>query len=506
MSGIVAGYGNPKLVEIKNMLDLISHRGDFISGIYEKGKTILAQNYLEADNAQKGLSDIPLSLSTDPQTRICYDGQLENWKDLASQYGVKNGPFREERLLLKLFKKYGKGMLKYLNEAIFSFVISDGDDFFAARDLLGIKTLFYGWKNDTLYISSELKSLIQVTDNIYEFPPGHYIDSHGQLNQYAELPAYMKESLKNTDVDKIEKNLVEIIERSFYNRVDFKYSTGCLLSGGLDSSVIAYLAKKAYWEKFKNQQRIKTFSLGVEGSSDLKLARLMSKHINSEHYEVKINLQQLVDILPEVIYYLESFDPSLVRSAASNFIISKYAHNKGIQVILSGEGGDEIFCGYRHLKNNSSEELFAGQMECIKALHNNAVLRLDRMNMCHSLKVIAPLISEELLSYSMKIPGKYKIKEEDGQLIEKWIFRKAFEKVLPESIAWRTKQEFSRGSGSASVLANYFEKFISDKDFEKAKTNYPMIRSKEEFYYFSIFIKHFGDGNAVKTVGQWAYL
>jgi asparagine synthase (glutamine-hydrolysing) len=213
-----------------------------------------------------------------------------------------------------------------------------------------------------------------------------------------------------------------------------------------------------------------------------------------------------VEVLPDVIYYLESFDPSLVRSSASNYLISRRASQEGVEVLLSGEGGDEIFCGYTYLKDCPPKDLHRKQMECMGFLHNNASLRLDRMNQCNSVKVVAPLISGELLNYSIALPPEFKIRPDGNRKIEKWIFRKAFEDVIPESVAWRPKQEFSQGSGSADLLPAYFEERISESDLAQAQQKYPIIRSKEELYYFNLFTEHFGDGKAIETVGQWISL
>ena len=274
----------------------------------------------------------------------------------------------------------------------------------------------------------------------------------------------------------------------------------------MDSSVINYLASKAYKEKYGKEAKLNTFALGVGESSDVLSARVVTDHLDSVHHELIVGIGQMLDALPEVIYYLESFDPSLVRSAVSNYLISQYAKENGIQVLLSGEGGDEIFCGYKYLEHCPTDELFARQMECLGFLHNNASLRLDRMNMCNSIRVVAPLISGELLQYAMAIPPQYKQRPDGSGKIEKWIFRKAYETLLPESIVWRGKQEFSQGSGSANILPAHFEKQFSDSELAEAQAKYPIIRSKEELYYFQVFTEHFGTKHAVETVGQWISL
>ena len=327
----------------------------------------------------------------------------------------------------------------------------------------------------------------------------------GKLTRFAKLPESPPNILQSDPAD-ITQMIRNIIQRSFNNRVNFISPTGCLLSGGIDSSVVAWLASEACREKFGTNTRLKTFALGVGESEDIQYARMMAEHIKSDHHELMVDLDLILETLPNVIYYLESFDPSLVRSAVSNFLISRYAKEKGIDVLLSGEGGDETFCGYLYLKDTPTDELFMRQMECLGFLHNNAALRLDRMNLSNSVRVVAPLISGELLNYALSIPMELKLKPDGEQKVEKWIFRKTFEDMLPKEIGWRLKQEFSQGSGSADILPQYFENAISNDELEYTKAYFPNIRSKEEVYYFRIFRHHFGIGNALETVGQWISL
>lgn len=507
MSGLVVGYGSPDHVKIEEMFKKISYRGPYLSGILTNKSAIMAQNYLRADcpTAFPDEARVPISSSANGGLRICYDGQMGNVDQLARTYGISAGPFAEERLLLHLHHEHGSNMCEYLDDAIFAFVISNGDEIFAARDLLGIKTLFYGRRDNTLYLTTELKSLAAVTDDVNEFPPGHYMDGSGNLTRFAELPKTPPEHL-HSDLNQMVEDIRDIIQRSLQSRVDFTVETGGLLSGGMDSSVINYLASQLYKEKFGNDARLKTFAVGVGESEDIETARIMAKQIDSDHHELIVDLDQILTVLPEVIYFLESFDPSLVRGSVSNYLISKYARERGIDLLLSGEGGDEIFCGYIYLKDFPAEELFARQMECVGFLHNNASLRLDRMNHCNSVRVVAPLISGELFRYTLAIPAEYKQKPVGNDKVEKWIFRKAFEPFLPAAITQRVKQEFSQGSGSAALLPSYFENLIGDDELSKAQSKNSIIRSKEELYYFRIFTDNFGDGQAVETVGQWPKL
>ena len=506
MSGLVVGFGNPDASAIEKMMNRMSHRGPDLSGIFQSGRVLMGQNYLQADTCPEKIDvSVPLTVSSGSARCICYDGQMGNAPEMAQSLGLDDGPLREERIVLSLYDKHGPDAPSRLTDAVFTFVISDGTKLFAARDLLGIKTLFYGWKDGTLYLATELKSIVQVTDDFSEFPAGHYMDESGTFTRFASLPEEPPK-IVNDNADRAVEEIREIIRKSFRNRIDFSHKTASLLSGGIDSSVIACVATEAYREKFGNDARLPTFALGVGESNDILNARMVAEHLGTDHHELIVNLDDILEVLPDVIYHLESFDPSLVRSSASNYLISRYAGERGFRILLSGEGGDEVFCGYIYLKERPLEELFGHQMQCIGFLHNNASLRLDRMNHCNSVRVVAPLISGELLDYSLGMPPEFKQKPDNGGRMEKWIFRKAFEPYLPKQVVWRLKQEFSQGSGSADVLPNHFERIVSDHELKEAQAKYPVIRSKEELYYFRIFTDNFGTGKAIETVGQWLCL
>jgi asparagine synthase (glutamine-hydrolysing) len=330
------------------------------------------------------------------------------------------------------------------------------------------------------------------------------MDGAGTLKSFFELSAAPE--FTSAAPEEIVEDIRDIVWRSACQRIDFSTPTAGLLSGGLDSSVVCLLASRLYREKFGPAARLKTFAMGVGESQDIQNARIVAEHIGSEHHELIVELDEVFQVLPEVIYHLESFDASLVRSAASNYLISRHAREHGIDQLLSGEGGDEVFCGYTYLKDFPPEELTARQLECLGFLHSNASLRLDRMNQCHGIRVVTPLISGELLQYALRIPPQFKMKPESDGKIEKWIFRKAYEADLPAAVVWRGKQEFSQGSGSADVMPAHFEAAVSDEEFTADQARFPRVRSKEELYYFWVFAEHFGTEEAVDTVGQWICL
>lgn len=504
MSGFAVVYGSPDLTALEEMLGRITHRGGWISGVWLHDRVAMGQTYLRADvpRADPGTANVPLSDKPGSGVRICYDGEMGN----AASFDVEAelGRFNEEQIVLDLYRRVGTAMFDELDDAVFAFVISDGRRFLAARDLVGIKTLFYGREGDVLYFASEVKALIAVTEDVHEFPPGHYMDETGRLRPFAELPeSPLEESTK--PVDELIQDTHEIVSRGVRTRLatTFDVPTGSLLSGGLDSSVVTQVALEVYKGRFGDDVSYPTFGFGLGESEDILSARLVAQSLGTDHHELIVDLDEIFESLPEVIYYLESFDPSLVRSSVANFLVGRYAKQEGIEVLLSGEGGDEMFCGYAHMKSVPEDELFQTQMESFASLHNNAALRLDRMNQCHSIRVIAPLISGELFQFVQTLPPEYKLLNEDGVSIEKWILRKAFEPYLPEEITNRTKQEFSQGAGVASLLPERVEVLVTDDELEEVQSEFPFIRSKEELYYFRLFGDNFGYGLAVESVGQW---
>ncbi len=505
MSGLAVARGTNAEENVARMMQAMAHRGPFLKGACMSNGCAMAQNYLQADchGASQGAA-VPVAADGCDDLRICFDGEIGNVAELAGQIGIEAGPFLSERALLALWRERGADMLDALGDAVFALAIADGEQLFVARDVFGIKTLFYTHDNGSLCVGSELKSLANGQYEVREFPAGCYMDANGTIKRFADIPTEAPEPVSDS-LETIIAEVRRIIDKSIRARVDFSRPTACLLSGGMDSSVISMLTAKLYRERSGEDAKIKTYAIGSKESSDLPAARLVAEHVGTDHEEVTIDLQTLLDAIPEVIRVTESFDPSLVRSSASNFLISRHAAQAGYEVLMSGEGGDELFCGYAHLKSVPYEELFAKQMNLLRYLHNNASLRLDRTNQANSIRVVTPLISGELFNYVIRIPMEYKIREVGGRKVEKWIFRKAYEPDLPREITERLKQEFSQGSGAASLLPTHFEGVYSDEELAEYQEQHPVVRNKEEMYYHRLFIEHFGDRGTVETVGQWQF-
>ena len=509
MSGFVVGRGPSAKVNVPAMFERISHRGRFCQGAYARGSVCIAQNYLQADwpdvQPAEAAEAAPVMLADRDALRLAYDGQIGNASELAQAAGVSDGPFRAEQAILGLYRQHGAGVLELLGDAIFALVIVDGDEVLAARDFLGVKTLYYGRGEDgTLYFASELKSLSGVVEDVHAFPPGCWMDATGTVTRFADLPTAPPAPIGDSP-ETMAKTVHEILDRSVRCRVDFKRPTACLLSGGMDSSAITALANELHRERFGPDKKLATFAVGAADSGDLAAARRVAEHLGTNHEEVVIDLDDMLAVLPELIYVLELFDPSSVRSSISNFIISRHAARRGYEVLLSGEGGDELFCGYAHFKDLSEKERFDGQMEAIRYVKNTAALRLDRTNQWSSVRVVTPFVSGELYEYTMRIPMEYKVRDVEGRTVEKWILRKAFEGDLPREIIERTKQEFSQGSGVAALMPKHFETVYSDAELAAAQAEHPVVRTKEEMHYFRLFAEHYGTGSAVATVGQWKH-
>jgi asparagine synthase (glutamine-hydrolysing) len=503
MSGFAVAFGASERESAERMNDRMRHRGPAIHGTFKAGRVVMAQRYLAADVSGLAPGEpIPEGASLPGGWRICYDGQIGNVAELGGEYGVPAGPLWEERLVLQLHAEFGSDFLPLLTDAIFALVVSNGSRLLAARDLLGIKTLFYARKGEVLYFASELKAIMEITDEVFELPPGHYMREDGSLRKFARLPRHPPPVMLD-DVDVMIRGVRIITERSVLDRVDFSRPTGSLLSGGIDSSVVTMLAARHYGSRYGEARRLRTLAVGTADSKDLENARLVAKHLGTEHHEMVIGLEELLAALPDVIYYLESFDASLVRSSVANYLISRKARELGMEILLSGQGGDEVFCGYALLQDCGAKELHRKHVECLEHLHNTVSLRLDRMNQCSSIRVVAPLISGELLAFSFAIPPQYRIRMENKKMIEKWIFRKAFESDIPEQVVWRTREELSRGSGSAALLAKHFEGPVRSSELAKFQADHPFVRSKEELHYFNLFASYFGKSKAVDTVGRW---
>lgn len=347
------------------------------------------------------------------------------------------------------------------------------------RDPLGVVPLYFCYVDNSLYFSSEIKSLIPYTKEIYQVKPGTTIfDGKVYSNNTIKPP----EKFLDDTPDKISKTLRIKLENAIKKRI-YKDIFGSWLSGGIDSSIITAISK-LYVNK------LYTFFGGIKDSTDLKYAKLLAEHIKSNHIEVIINLEDILKNLNDIIYHLESFDAYLVRSTLVNYIISKKARDY-VEDVFSGEGSDELFAGYDYLKNLSIDALPQELLNITKALSNTALQRVDRSAFGNGLIAHLPFLDPDVVTFALSIPPHYKI----NNGIEKWILREATKDILPEGILNRRKEKFWQGAGIKEMISQYAETKISDSEFllnRKLKNGF-IIRSKEEYLYYSIFKEHFGE-------------
>jgi len=356
------------------------------------------------------------------------------------------------------------------------------------RDPLGVAPLYYGWTEDGLLcFASEVKGLLELTQDVHERPPGHTFD--GQ-----HLKAYYR--LQKLPEIKQEPERIAIELHGVLDSVIKKHATlgvvGAWLSGGLDSSVMATLGSQ-------HAHSFHTFAAGMPGSPDLKYARMVADHIKAAHHEVVVKIDDLLKVLPDVIYHLESFDAWLVRSSMMNFLVARLAAQY-VTSVFSGEGGDELFGGYRYLKSLDPSHLADELIDITSRLHNTALQRVDRCASAYGTDAYVAFLEPDVVDFALRIPTRYKLR--NG--VEKWILRQAMTGELPDVILNRPKAKFWQGAGVQDLLARHAEEQISDADFssERHLPNGWVLNSKEELLYYRIFNERFGQIDDLSWMGR----
>jgi asparagine synthase (glutamine-hydrolysing) len=363
---------------------------------------------------------------------------------------------------------------------------------FLTRDPLGARPLYYGRTDDeSLCFASEVKALLEVAQEVHEFPPGAWYDGAEGFRFFFEaaLPPTLSQ-----DADQIASGLRLRLERAVCRRVEGDVM-GCWLSGGLDSSAMAALARP-------HVEKLHTFAAGLPGAPDLEYARQVAGFIGTEHHQVVVTLSDLLTALPNVIYHLESFDALLVRSSLTNYLVAQRAADH-VGAVFSGEGADELFGGYAYLKELAPEKLSDELLDIVRRLHNTALQRVDRSASAHGLVAHVPFLDRDVVEYAMGIPAPLKLRRED-EPIEKWILRQALANALPEQVLWRRKAKFWQGAGVGDLLAQYADEQITDDEFHHERTlpNGWELNTKEELLYYRIFKEHFGELRDLSWMGR----
>lgn len=497
-------------IPVLEMSKKLRHRGPDWSGIYCGEKAILAHERLSIVDPQSGGQ--PLK-SSDGKLILSVNGEIYNHMELRKSL-VNNYDFLTHsdcEVILALYREKGVDFLEDLN-GIFAFALYDmeNDCYLIARDHIGIIPLYMGWdKSGNFYVASELKALEGTCNRIQEFLPGHYLYSKdGEMHKWYNREWTNYENVKDnkTNLHDLRTALEESVHRQLMSDVPY----GVLLSGGLDSSVISAIAKKYAARRVESHDlqeawwpQLHSFAVGLKGSPDLAAARLVAQHIGSVHHEIEFTIQEALDALRDVIYHLETYDVTTIRASTPMYLMARVIKSMGIKMVLSGEGADEIFGGYLYFHKAPDARAFHEEtVRKLSKLHLYDCLRANKSLAAWGVEGRVPFLDKEFMDVAMRLNPEDKMAK-DGKM-EKWILRKAFEDYLPESIAWRQKEQFSDGVGYSWIdtLKQLTASQVSDEQLANARyrfvVNPPM--SKEEYFYRSVFAGHFPSDAAAQCV------
>ncbi len=509
IKGDVSKLRKQALVNVKRL----RHRGPDWSGIYSDKRAILCHERLSIVDINHGAQPLIDSITG---RVLAVNGEIYNHRQLRTAMLKKPHDFKTDsdcEPLLYLYDEYGPEFLKDLN-GIFAFVIYDprDGDFFIARDHIGINPLYWGRDGEgTLYVASEMKALHDLCVKVEVFPPGHYYKgSEGKLvkwyNPNWAVPGFIPE--KPVDYEELRDALIAAVKRQLMCDVPY----GLLISGGVDSSIIAAIAAKYAERRVETEgaerawwPRIHSFSVGLAEAPDTRYAKMVASHIGSEHHEIVFTIQEALDALSDVIYHLETFDVTTIRAGTPMYLMSRKIKAMGIKMILSGEGSDEIFGGYLYFhKAPNRVEFHEELVRKLSMLNLYDCLRANKVTAAWGLEARVPFLDPEFLQVAMNIdPSDKMIHAKEGRM-EKYILRKAFDGWIPDEILWRQKEQFSDGVGYSWIdsLKAYAEKEISDSAMANAAYRFPIKTppTKEAYLYRSIFEEHFKNPSAADTV------
>ena len=492
------------------MSQKLRHRGPDWSGIYVGGSTILTHERLSIVDPQSGGQPL---YSPNRKQVLAVNGEIYNHQNIRSRY-VGNYEFRtgsDCEVILALYRDKGIHFLEELN-GIFAFALYDEerDEFLIARDAIGVIPLYIGKDRDgLLYVASELKALEGFCDEYEPFLPGHYYWSReGEMRRWYNRDWMKYEAVKNnkSSMTRLHDALEAAVRRQLMSDVPY----GVLLSGGLDSSVISAIAKKhaelrvetdnqseAWWPQ------LHSFAVGLKGSPDLVKAREVAEHIGTVHHEIHYTIQEGLDAIRDVIYYVETYDVTTVRASTPMYLLARVIKSMGIKMVLSGEGADEVFGGYLYFHKAPNAEAFHEEtVRKLNKLYLYDCLRANKSLSAWGVEGRVPFLDTEFLDVAMRLNPIDKMCP--GTTIEKRIVREAFGELLPESVAWRQKEQFSDGVGYSWIdtLKAITSKAVSDEQMAHASERFPINTpmNKEEYYYRTIFEEHFPSRSAALSV------
>ncbi len=515
MCGIVAIFNikeqTPELRQkALSMSRKIRHRGPDWSGIYCDRTAILAHERLSIVDPESGGQPL---YSPDKKQVLAVNGEIYNHQDIrrsyADNYQFQTGSDCE--VILALYRDKGIDFLDDLN-GIFAFALYDSekDEYLIARDPIGVITLYIGYDNDgKVYVASELKALEGQCDRYEPFLPGHYMSSRdGKMTRYYKRDWFEYENIKDNkaEVSYIKEGLEVAVRRQLMSDVPY----GVLLSGGLDSSVISAIACKYAGQRVEADgretawwPRLHSFAVGLKGAPDLEKARMVAEHIGTVHHEINYTIQEGLDAISDVIYYTETYDVTTVRASTPMYLLARVIKSMGIKMVLSGEGADEIFGGYLYFHKAPDAQAFHEEtVRKLSKLHMYDCLRANKSLAAWGVEGRVPFLDKEFLDIAMRTNPQAKMCP--GKTMEKRIVREAFADMLPEAVAWRQKEQFSDGVGYSWIdtLKQITSDYVSDEEMAHAAERFPINppHNKEEYYYRSIFARHFPSDSAALSV------
>jgi asparagine synthase (glutamine-hydrolysing) len=490
----------------------LRHRGPDWSGIHVDTHAILAHERLSIVDVEHGAQPLKNARGTHI---LAVNGEIYNHRELeaalATPYALQTRSDCE--VILPLYAQRGAEFLDDIN-GIFAFVLYDADtqDYLIARDAVGVMPLYTGTDaHGQLLVASEMKALVDVCERIQDFPPGHYQTRHtnGPVAYYK--PAWREYAAVQgnpADANAIATALQAAVHRQLMSDVPY----GTLLSGGLDSSIIAAIAHRYARKRVEEDDRseawwpqLHSFSIGLRGSPDLVAAAQVAASIGTVHHGLEFTVQQGIDALDDVIYHLETFDVTTVRASTPMYLMARKIKAMGIKMVLSGEGADEVFGGYLYFhKAPDAAEFHAETVRKLDSLHKFDCLRANKSMAAWGVEARVPFLDQEFLDVAMSIDAQHKMINKDH--MEKHLLRQAFEGWVPPEILWRQKEQFSDGVGYAWIdsLKAFAADKVSDQQLQDAASRYPINPplTKEAYLYRTIFTKHFPGEQAVACVPE----
>ena len=495
---------------VLEMARRIRHRGPDWSGIYVGRSAVLAHERLSIVDPASGKQPL---FSPDRKTVLAVNGEIYNHQEIRREYAGKYtfSTGSDCEVILALYRDKGIGFLEDLN-GIFAFALYDeeNNDFLIARDPIGVIPLYIGKDSGgRIYCASELKALEGICDSYAPFLPGHYfLGSEGVMKRWyrRDWEDYDNVKENRSDPALLRSSLEMAVKRQMMCDVPY----GVLLSGGLDSSIISAIAAKFASRRVESGDRtgawwpqLHSFAVGLKGSPDLEKARTVADSIGTVHHEINFSIQEGLDALSDVIYHIETYDVTTVRASTPMYLLARVIKSMGIKMVLSGEGADEIFGGYLYFHKAPDARAFHEEtVRKLSKLHLYDCLRANKSLAAWGVEGRVPFLDKEFLDVAMRLNPADKMCP--GKTVEKKILREAFSDMLPESIVWRQKEQFSDGVGYSWIdtLKMMAEESVSDDEMAHADVHFQINppRNKEEYCYRRIFEKHFPSESAARSV------